>query len=307
MKTALVSALTVAVAIVACVKPGDANNANKGAAKLVSVKMKMPTKIGDKDISGKLDGYHLSVKKTGGDCTFIDIDRMEKVSSSDVKIDASLKQGCDYSLMMSFGKASADGKKLDQVFLSSEAHDSKPATPTMVKKDDLKGKSEITIKACISVTDLGAKELGVSQMECPSVADDSVDAILEPVIAQATSIYKLSKQLTQEVQAKTLRVSGDVSSSNTATMFCALGLEVQFLGNTLIREMADDAIIEVKAGDKKSLSKSINIAEVTDQGPYQITEVRLMESCQNTKPDAATTALQMIQKCNSAKTCVQVK
>lgn len=306
MKANLLTALTLCAAATACVKPGQMDSSGR-SSKLVSVKMKMPTKIGDKDITGKMDGYHLSVKKTGGDCVFTDIDRTEKISASDVKLDATLKQGCDYALMLSFGKVASDGKKMDQIFLSSEAYDDKPAAPTFVKKEELKGKSSITIKACVAVTSLGAKELGVNVMECPSVADDSVDTTVEPYVPQPTGTFKISKDITYNVQTSALVVSGELTSSATKTMYCALAVEAQFLGSSMKREILDDAVTEVKPSDKRTIDKTIDIKDIVDKGPYQISEVRVIEACQDTKPDASTTGTTMIAKCVEAKNCAVVK
>ncbi|MEI6399289.1 MAG: hypothetical protein WCO71_11010, partial [Pseudomonadota bacterium] len=106
-----ISIVLASLTITACIPSQRMQENGSRGSKLVSVSMKMPTKIGDKDVTGKMDGYALSIKKTGGDCAFSDVDRTEKVSAGDVKIDASLKLDCDYAIILSFGKSSADGKK----------------------------------------------------------------------------------------------------------------------------------------------------------------------------------------------------
>ena len=208
-----------------CVKKGLIPDNSSQGSKMTSVKMKMPTKIGDKDVTGKMDGDQLVVKKIGGDCAFTDIDRSEKVTAGDVKIDASLKQGCDYSIVLSFGMATTDGKTLDKVFLTSNAYDGKSANPTLVKRDDLKGKSEITIKACVSVTAQGATALGVSPAECPSVSDDSIDGSIEPVIPQPTAkTFKLTSAPTKTTADNKPIIRFAVMSTNANMVHCAIAV-----------------------------------------------------------------------------------
>ena len=64
------SIILASLTVTACIRSQPMPEAGSHGSKLVSVSMKMPTKIGDKDISGKMDGYALSIKKTGGDCAF---------------------------------------------------------------------------------------------------------------------------------------------------------------------------------------------------------------------------------------------
>lgn len=308
MKNLMMASIAVAAVATGCIKPGGFNNKSQTGSKLVSVKMKMPTKIGDKDITGKMDGYSLSIKKTGGDCTFTDIDRVEKVDVGDVKIDASLRQGCDYSLLLSFGKASADGKKIDQIYLTSDAHDNKQAMPTLIKKEELQGKSSITVKACVSVTALGAKDLGVNQAACPSVADDSTETIIDPVIAQTSSTFKLSKPVTPTISGSNLILNGgELTSVAPGVKYCAIAIEAKFMGTAFKRIMLEDAVAEVKPADKKSIEKTIDIKEILDAGPNNISEVKILEACQDSKPDATTTALSLIDKCVASNTCLVVK
>jgi hypothetical protein len=300
--------LALAAGASGCTKPGSLSSNNQNGAKLVSVKMKMPTKIGDKDITGKMDGYSLSIKKTGGDCIFTDIARVEKVAADDVKIDASLRQGCDYSLLLSFGKVSADGKKIDQIFLTSDAHDKKAALPTAIKKEELQGKTAITVKACVSVTELGAKELGVSLAACPSVADDSTETVIDPVIAQPSLTFKLTRPATPTISGSNLLLSaGEITSISSAVKFCAIAAEVKFMGTAMKRAMLEDAVIEVKPGDKKNIDKTIDIKEITDAGPNNVSEVKIMESCLDIKPEASTTALSLIDKCTASGTCTVIR
>lgn len=308
MKRVLTVSIATLCTMTACIKPGNLGNNRSGGSKLVSVKMKMPTKIGDKDITGKMDGYYLSIKKTAGDCVFTDIDRVEKVTAGDVKIDASLKQGCDYSLLLSFGKAAADGKKLDQIFLTSDAHDNKAATPTQIKKDELQGKTAITVKACVSVTELGAKELGVNASACPSVTDDSTETTIDPVISQPSITFKLSKPVTSSITGTNLVLSGgEVTSVATAAKFCAVAIETKFMGTTNKRVMLDDAVLEVKSGDKKAIDKTVDIKDILDAGPNNIVEVKVLEICQDTKPANTMTAQSMIDACTASNSCLIVK
>jgi hypothetical protein len=288
----------------ACVKQGMMPGNSGSGSKLTSVKMKMPTKIGDKDVTGKMDGYQLSVKKTGGTCVFSDVERTEKVSDGDVKIDATLKQGCDYSIALSFGIASTDGKQLEKVYLSSNAYDGKTSNPTLVKQDDLKGKSEITIKACVSVTSLGAKDLGVSAAECPSVADDSVNGTLEPVIPQPTpTSFKISKAATATIKDANVLINGEVTSIDPKTVFCGLALHVKINNSAPKVLYVDENILEVKINDKKPFEKSFDAKEVPAMDPNNIGAISVLELCTETKPDPTKKAHDLLKDCLATGKC----
>jgi hypothetical protein len=289
-----------------CIKQSNMDQKKTGS-NLVSVSMKMPTKIGDQDISGKMDAYDLSIVKTGGDCTFTDIKRFEKVTSGDVKIDASLKQGCDYELMLSFGKASEDGKKLEMVYLTSDAHDNKEKKPTAIRQDDLKGKTAITVKACVSVTELGAKQLGVSTAACPSIADETTDAVIEPIIAQSALTFKITKAWAASISGTKFQLTGgEITSVASSTSYCALAAAALFNGDRAKQFMIEDAIFEVKPSDKRVIDKSFDIQDL-GPSPSVLVESRVIAFCQATKPEATTTAQSLIDKCLAAKSCDWVK
>jgi hypothetical protein len=309
----IVPVILASLTTTACIRSGGMPEAGSRGSKLVSVSMKMPTKIGDKDVTGKMDGYTLSIKKTGGDCAFSDIDRAEKVASGDVKIDASLKQDCDYSIILSFGKSSADGKKLDQVFLSSDAHDGKSATPAKVAKEDLKGKAEITIRACVSVTELGAKELGVSAAECPSVSDDSVSGTIDPQIAQpkpptpAQPIFTFSKPLTNKITNNSIALAGEVTTSTEMPAKCVLAANIVYSAGTQNKlVLIDDNVFDANTGTKKVLDKTVDMGINISTGPAMLTEIQILESCSSKFPDGFVAA-RAFDACLAAKNCVEVK
>ncbi len=287
-----------------CVKQGMLPGNSSQGSKVTSVKMKMPTKIGDKDVSGKMDGYHLSVKKVGGTCVFADIDRSEKITTGDVKIDASLKQGCDYSILLSFGIAAADGKSLEKIYLTSDAYDAKPANATIVKQDDIKGKTEITIKACVSVTTLGAKDLGVSVAECPSVSDDSVNGTLEPVIPQPVqTTFKLTKAPIATLKDGKVQITGELMAVNSKTSYCGLALNIKITGWGTRFMYIDDNVVEAKSGDKKPFEKSFDAKDVPDMDPGNLGAVTVFEACGETKPDPTKKATDLLKDCLNAGKC----
>jgi hypothetical protein len=304
LKLTILAALTMTAQ--SCVKR-NLNGDSTRSTKFTSVKMKMPTKIGDKDVTGKMDGYRLSVKKSGGDCVFTDIERSEKVQTGDVKIDASLKQGCDYTIMMSFGMASADGKSLEKIYLSSDSFDGKKANPTLVKKEDLKGKSEITIKACVSVTAMGATELGVSAAECPSVADDSVDGTIEPTIPQpaGTTTFKISEPVTMKFadQGASVSVTGSLTSQNPKTVWCGLALVIDINAAGKKTLYVDENVLEVKTGDKKAITTAFNGMEVPNLDPANLLSATVLESCVETKPEAGKKAADLMKECLASGKC----
>jgi hypothetical protein len=287
-----------------CIKQGMAPGNTSPSSKVTSVKMKMPTKIGDKDVSGKMDGYHLSVKKIGGNCVFSEIDRTEKIAAGDVKIDASLKQGCDYSFILSFGIAATDGKSLEKTYLTSDAYDGKSANATIVKQDDIKGRNEITIKACVSVTPLGAKDLGVSVAECPSVSDDSVNGTLEPVIPQPNqTTFKVSKAPLASMKDGKVLITGELTAVSPKTVYCGLGLNIKIIGWGTRMLYIDDSVIEAKLADKKSFDKSFDAKDIPDMDPGNLGAITIFEFCSDVKPDPTKKAADLLRDCMATGKC----
>jgi hypothetical protein len=89
--------------------------------------------------------------------------------------------------------------------------------------------------------------------------------------------------------------------------------------------MAFDAVFEVfpdvKIGDLSgaevekvdaqvtdaAIDKTIDIKEITNAGPNNVSEVKIFEFCQDTKPSATVTALSMIDACTAANSCLAIK
>jgi len=310
MKTSisLGAALFTATFYASCIKSKDPTMSGYNSSKITSVKMQVPSKIGPVDITGKITGYKLQVKKTGGTCDYTDLDRTEKIGELDLKIDAKLKQDCDYAITLSFGLIAQDNQTLEKVYLTSDAYDSKPARPALVKKEELKGKAEITIKACVSVTTIGAQDLGVNAADCPSVTDNSIGVKPEPapvtVISQA---LKLSKAMTGTAEGYEVFFSGEITSAVVTTKYCALGIDAYYDAPNPKFIIFDEAFIEVKPGEKLALNKSITVDVGPLSGPLSFSELRIMEQCVDKKPDATAKASDAFVKCYLDKTCPVVR
>lgn len=297
-----------AVVAAGCIKaPGSSKN-TPPTSSFTSVKMRVPTLIGNKDVSGKLTGYSLQVKKTGGSCEFTDIDRTESVGTDDVKIDAKLKQECDYSILLSFGKISTDGKKLDRVYLTSDTYEGKPAKPAIVKKEDLNGKTEITIRACVSVTTIGAQDLGVNAAECPSITDNSMNNTQPSGQGTPTSTtLKLSKSMTGTAEGNQVLFSAEVTSSSTTTKYCSIAVEAFYEEPTPKLVVLTENFVEIKAGAKAAINETVNFETGTLSGPLSFTELRVFEQCMDTRPDATVKVSDLFTKCYASRSCPQVK
>ncbi len=291
-----------------CIRTPGASKNNPQTSSFTSVKMRVPTMIGNKDVSGKITGYSLQVKKTAGSCEFSDIERTEAVGTDDVKIDAKLKQECDYSILLSFGKISADPKKLDKVYLTSNSYEGKPAKPAVVKKEDLKGKTEMTIRACVSVTAEGAQDLGVNAAECPSIADNSINNPLpsDPTMPISTAL-KLSKSMNATAEGNQVLFSGEVTSSSTAIKYCGIAVEAFYEEPSPKLVFLTQNFVEIKAGDKLAINETVNFETGTLSGPLSFTELRVLEQCMDTKPDATVKVADAFTKCYASKTCPRVK
>ncbi|MEI6834055.1 MAG: hypothetical protein WCL28_08670 [bacterium] len=291
-----------------CIKAKDPTISGYNSSKITSVKMQVPSKIGPIDITGKITGYSLQVKKTGGSCDYTDLDRTEKIGELDVKIDAKLKQECDYAITLSFGNIGQDGQTLEKVYLTSDAYDSKPARPALVKKEELKGKAEITIKACVSVTTLGAQNLGVNAADCPSVTDNSIAVIPQPAPASVISqTFKLSKSMTGTAEGYEVFFSGEILSAAASTKYCAIAIDAYYDATTPALVIFDEAFIEVKPGEKLTLNKSITVDVGPLSGPLSFSELRVMEQCLDKKPGATAKASDAFAKCYPGKICPVIK
>lgn len=295
-----------------CIKAKDPMTASYNSSRITSVRMQIPSRIGAVDVSGKITGYNLQVKKTGGDCEFTDLIRTEKVEASDVKIDAKLKQDCDYSITLSFGSIAADSQALEKVYLTSDSYEGKPARPALVKKEDLKGKSEITVKACVSVTALGAQELGVNAAECPSISDHSIgespkEPTTPPPPSRFSSNMKLSKTMSGTAEGYEVFFSGEISSTASVTKYCAIGFDVYYEAATPKLVVFEDAFIEVKPNEKLSLNKSITVDAGPLSGPLSFSEIRVLEQCSDQRPAITEKAGATLMKCYADKNCPVVR
>lgn len=293
-----------------CIKAKDPMTASYNSSRITSVKMQIPSRIGAIDVSGKITGYNLQVKKTGGDCEFIDLIRTEKVEASDVKIDAKLKQDCDYSITLSFGSMSGDAQALEKVYLTSDSYEGKPARPALVKKEDLKGKSEITVKACVSVTALGAQELGVNAAECPSISDNSIGGSRKEPPAPASNFssnLKLSKAMSGTAEGYEVFFSGEILSTASVTKYCAIGFDVYYEAPNPKLVVFEDAFIEVKPNEKLSLNKSITVDAGPLSGPLSFSEIRVLEQCSDQRPGITEKAGAALMKCYADKNCPVVR
>lgn len=289
-----------------CIKspryPGQAT----GSSKVTSVKMRVPTLIGTKDITGKLTGYTLRITKTGGSCEFAEIFRTESLVSGDIKIDAKLKQECDYAVLLSFGQISSDEKKLDKIFLTSDEFEGKPARPAIVKKEDLRDKTEVTVKACVSVTSVGATELGVNAADCPSITDNSLGNNVAPTpapIGPTSPSLKLSKVMSGTAEGYEVFFSGEVTSVANASKFCVFAIDAYYEAPTPKLVVLEDSFLEIKAGEKLALNKSVTVDAGPLTGPLSFSELRLLEQCFDKRPENSVKALDLFTKCYNDKNC----
>jgi hypothetical protein len=294
--------LLIATQFIGCIKAKGPTAQGSKSSKITSVKMQVPSKIGSIDISGKITGYTLRVEKTSGNCTFSDINRTEKIDIGDIKIDAQLRQECDYAITLSFGIISQDGQRLEKVYLTSDQFDGKPSRPTLVNQDDLKGKSEIAIKACVSVTSLGSQDLGVKAVDCPGVNSNPIGDISDStdVISQT---LKLSKTLTGTPEGFEVYFDGEVISVAPDTKYCALGIEAHYGAATPKLIIYDEGFFEIRAGEKLSLNKTLSVDVESSDGPLSFSELRVLEKCVNERPQAQTKASNLLAECFADKQC----
>ncbi len=179
MKTFFMSASLIAVVIVAgSCRLRAPQDAGSNRSKVTSVTMKVPAKD-SKGTAFTVEAYSMQIVKGAEACTFKNIDSTNKITAGEGSISESLKQDCDYTVKLSFGKLAADGKTLEAIYLTNDAHDGQEAKLASIKKEDLKGKAAISIKACVSVTKAGAEALKITESECVSITDSSSDVAID--------------------------------------------------------------------------------------------------------------------------------
>jgi hypothetical protein len=98
-------------------------------------------------------------------------------------------------------------------------------------------------------------------------------------------------------------VTGSVTSQNPKTVWCGLALVIDINGAGKKTLYIDENVLEVKTGDKKTITTAFNGMEVPDLDPNNLVSATVLESCVETKPDAGKKAADLMKECLASGKC----
>lgn len=148
----------------------------KNSSRLSTITMPVPDKL--KSLIGptKINAYSLVI--TPGSCDpGVTGTTVEKIAQ-DLDLNGAtlanekIKQGCDYTLIISLGKADAEKTKLDKIYLTNDAQDKR----TQISADQTRS-SKIKVTALVFVTQDAKNDLGLNDQAIvvPSVNESDLD------------------------------------------------------------------------------------------------------------------------------------
>ncbi|MCX6116124.1 MAG: hypothetical protein NT027_01170 [Proteobacteria bacterium] len=156
-------------------------------SKMASVNMPIPDSLKSNVQSGAIDGLTLEV--IGGTCTDnssgTNIPKsLRKIGSNGKVADEKLKKNCDYTIVLSLGKASANGMSLEKIYLTNDMD----GIRTQVSRDKTSVDS-ISIVVRLAMTEEGKKilNLGNGSIDIPSKPNSESDADIKIDIAKPGS------------------------------------------------------------------------------------------------------------------------
>ena len=167
--------------LAACVpKAIDSQGPTRGRSKLASITMPVPDKLKALIGSDKINAYSLSV--TPGSCdSGVVGTKVEKIadqlSATGASLaDAKVKQGCEYTLAVSLGKADTTGTKLEKIYLTNDVDGKR----TQISADQTRSE-KIKVTALVFVTQDGKTALGINDQAVivPSSTESDVDIGIE--------------------------------------------------------------------------------------------------------------------------------
>jgi hypothetical protein len=148
----------------------------KSSSRLATITMPVPDKL--KSLIGptKINAYSLVI--TPGNCDAGVVGTTVEKIAEDLDMNGAtlanekIKQGCDYTLVISLGKADAAKSKLEKVYLTNDAQDKR----TQISADQTRN-AKIKVTALVFVTQDAKTDLGINDQAVvvPSVNESDLD------------------------------------------------------------------------------------------------------------------------------------
>lgn len=185
MKTIIIASTFFATNLLtACLAkaPAQYPGGRSGASKVASVTMPIPPAMKPFVAEDKINAYSLVI--TGGACldgaTGTTINKpFAKLSPDDKLANEKIRKACDYTVILSLGKADAAGTKMEKIYLTNDIEGKR----TFVTKDKTQS-DKIPMDVIVWATDLGKQELGIGQpIIVPSITE--VDANINVSISNS--------------------------------------------------------------------------------------------------------------------------
>jgi hypothetical protein len=148
----------------------------KSSSRLSTITMPVPDKLKSLIGPNKINAYSLVI--TPGNCdagvtgTSVEKIAQELDLNGATLANEKIKQGCDYTLVISLGKADAGKTKLEKVYLTNDAQDKR----TEISADQTRS-SKIKVTALVFVTQDAKTDLGINDQAIivPSVNESDLD------------------------------------------------------------------------------------------------------------------------------------
>jgi hypothetical protein len=174
--TAIILASSLGILTGCKVQAVDPVQPRKSSSRLATITMPVPDKLKSLIGPNKINAYSLVI--TPGSCDAGVVGTTVEKIADDLDMNGAtlanekIKQGCDYTLVISLGKADAGKTKLEKVYLTNDAQDKR----TRIAADQTRT-AKIKVTALVFVTQDAKTDLGINDQAIvvPSVNESDLD------------------------------------------------------------------------------------------------------------------------------------
>lgn len=202
--TATLVASSLAMLTSCKVQAVDPIQPRKSSSRLATITMPVPDKLKSLIGPGKINAYSLII--TPGDCDPGVVGTTVEKIAEDLDLNGAtlanekIKQGCDYTLVISLGKADEQKTKLEKIYLTNDAQDKR----TQISADQTRS-AKIKVTALVFVTQDAKADLGINDQAIvvPSVNESDLDIDISIGGSGANPNQQQNQQQDQQQQQST--------------------------------------------------------------------------------------------------------